>query len=325
MARTKTDKSVWIIFFEALKIFCLNIHKFLLYMSFPVLGQLVGIFLIGGLSFWFNSNLKALTEQYPIMNNTSTLSAAIIILALPGVLILVKAFWDYLVAYGALNSMTDGALTTGRIYDFPAHNAVVNSRKYTYIMLWLLFGIFTAIALLPLFWILGGIFFIYFILIFQVFTFEEGIPPVDYFKRSFDLIKGKFARTSLLLILLSVLAFFIFQGLTVLFEVLKFNPFMLGIFEEWAMTLPLDPINSKMQMVGLLITPNWIAHGCLGCVTSFIALGFTLPLRSIAWTLWYNNLNFELPVEKPVKKRKTTQKKLDKNILKRAMQDDEEY
>ena len=47
----KEDKSVWLIFFEGIKIYALNIHKFFLYMAFPVLGQLLGIFMIFGLTY----------------------------------------------------------------------------------------------------------------------------------------------------------------------------------------------------------------------------------------------------------------------------------
>lgn len=328
MARTKTDKSVWSIFFEALKIFCLNIHKFLLYMAFPVLGQIAGIFLVFGLTYWFQNNINVILEKYPVMHNLSSLTTTVILLALPGLLIFVKAFWDYLVAYGALNSMTEGALTTGRVYDFPAHNAVVKSRTFSYIMLWILFGIFTAFATFPLFWVLGGIFFVYFILIFQVFTFDENVSAINCFKESMILIKGKFARTAILLGLLGLILYLVYHGLTVLFEVIRLNEFMLKILSEWAMALPLDQINSVYQKFNILITPEIVANIILANLTAFIALGFTLPLRSIAWTLWYKNLAVfteEQSTKTPKKTRKTSQKKLDKNILKRAMQDDEEY
>ena len=101
---------------------------------------------------------------------------------------------------------------------------------------------------------------------------------------------------------------------------------MLGVFETWAMSLPLDQVNAVWQKFGGLITPNMIAHECLASFTMFVALGFTLPIRSIAWTLWYDNLNaLTNTEEKPAKKkRKTKQKKLDKNVLKRAMEDDDE-
>ena len=326
MARTKTDKSIWVIFFESLKIYALNLHKFLLYMAFPVLGTLLGLGLIFGLTYWFSSNISHFIVKYPALENISTFMLVITLLVLPGLLILLKAFWDYLVAYGALNSMAEGALTTGRVYDFPAHNAVVKSRTLTYVMLWILFGIFTVFATFPLFWVLGGIFFVYFILIFQVFTFDENISAISCFRESLNLIKGKFARTAVLLIIQGLILFLVYQGLTVLFEVLRLNELMNGMFSIWAMGLPLDEINTVYQKFNMLITPDMISQYIIANITGFIALGFTLPLRSISWTLWYKNIQNKSSAEASVKKsRKTAQKKLDKNILKRAMQDDEEY
>ena len=326
MARTKTDKSIWVIFFESLKIYALNLHKFLLYMAFPVLGTLLGLGLIFGLTYWFSSNISHFIVKYPALENISTFMLVITLLVLPGLLILLKAFWDYLVAYGALNSMAEGALTTGRVYDFPAHNAVVKSRTLTYVMLWILFGIFTFFATFPLFWVLGGIFFVYFILIFQVFTFDENISAISCFRESLNLIKGKFARTAVLLIIQGLILFLVYQGLTVLFEVLRLNELMNGMFSIWAMGLPLDEINTVYQKFNMLITPDMISQYIIANITGFIALGFTLPLRSISWTLWYKNIQNKSSAEASVKKpRKTAQKKLDKNILKRAMQDDEEY
>ncbi len=326
MARTKTDKSIWVIFFESLKIYALNLHKFLLYMAFPVLGTLLGLGLIFGLTYWFSSNISHFIVKYPALENISTFMLVITLLVLPGLLILLKAFWDYLVAYGALNSMAEGVLTTGRVYDFPAHNAVVKSRTLTYVMLWILFGIFTVFATFPLFWVLGGIFFVYFILIFQVFTFDENISAISCFRESLNLIKGKFARTAVLLIIQGLILFLVYQGLTVLFEVLRLNELMNGMFSIWAMGLPLDEINTVYQKFNMLITPDMISQYIIANITGFIALGFTLPLRSISWTLWYKNIQNKSSAEASVKKpRKTAQKKLDKNILKRAMQDDEEY
>ena len=108
----KEDKSVWKIFFEGLKIFCFNFHKFFLYMAFPVLGQILGLVLIFGLTYWYTESLPDLIQKYPTFNNFSTILIVMLLITVPGLLIWAKAFWDYLVAYGALNSMTEGALNT---------------------------------------------------------------------------------------------------------------------------------------------------------------------------------------------------------------------
>ena len=147
----KEDKSVWLIFFEGIKIYCLNIHKFLLYMAFPVLGQLVGLFLIFGLTYWYTQNLQELTSKFQVLNDFSIMLLCIILSVIPGLLIWTKAFWDYLVSYGALNSMTDGYLNTGKVYDFKAHNSVVTKKTFSFIALWFLFSIFTLISVIPIF------------------------------------------------------------------------------------------------------------------------------------------------------------------------------
>ena len=323
MARTKKNKSIFMIFFEAVRIFCMNIHKFLLYMAFPVLGQIIGIFIIFGCAFWFRTNFNEIMEKYPVLTNPSSMAIFVIILTLPGILIFLKALWDYLVSYGALNSMTEGAITTGKVYDFPAHDAVVKKRIITFTGLWLLFGIFSMLAVFPLFWVIGGIFFIYFILIFQVFTFEYEITAMECFKKSLFLIKGYFFKTAVLVAMLSIIIYLFTLGATVLFQAAKLDKFFLGILENRVMTLPLDNINMFFSQFNIMITPQTISQYCLDNMIFFLTFGFLLPLRSITWTLWYKNLNFvKYTAEKPQKKRKTAAKKLDKNILKRAMKED---
>lgn len=323
MARTKKDKSIFMIFFDAVRIFGMNIHKFLLYMAFPILGQILGIFIIFGCAFWFRTNFNEFIEKYPFLNNSSAITTFVIILTLPGILILLRALWDYLVAYGALNSMTEGAITTGKVYDFPAHNAVVKKRIFTFTGLWMLFGIFSLLAVFPLFWVIGGIFFIYFILIFQVFTFEYEITAIECFKKSLFLIKGYFFKTAVLALMLAIIIYLFTLGVTVLFQAAKLDKFFLGIVETWVTTLPLDNISMLYGQFTIMVTPQIIAQYCLDNMIFFLTFGFLLPLRSITWTLWYKNLNFiKYIAENPQKKRKTAAKKLDKNILKRAMKED---
>lgn len=323
MARSKKDKSILIIFFEAVRIFCMNIHKFFLYMAFPVIGQIIGIFIVFGLALWFKTNFNVIIEKYHFFNNPSSLTIFIIILTLPGILILLKAFYDYLIAYGALNSMAEGAVETGRVYDFPAHNAVIKKRIFSFTGLWLLFGIFSILAIFPLFWVLGGILFIYFILIFQVFTFNEGLTAVECFKKSFFLIKGYFARTAFLVIILAITIYLFTMGMTILFQAVKINNFLLNICYTFTASLPLDNINSLYNSSDIIITPDMIADTCLDNIIFLFTFEFLLPLRSIVWTLWYKNLNSLKYIDnKPQKKRKTAVKKLDKNILKRAKNED---
>lgn len=300
------NKSVWKILFEGFKIYSLNMHKFFLYMAFPVLGQISGIFLIFGLSYWYTQNINALTIKYPVLNDVSAMIAFAILLIIPGLLLFTKAFWDYLVAYVAINSMTEGYLNTGKVYDFKAHNDIVYQKTFSFVLLWTLFGIFSLLSSLPVFWILGIIFFVYFVLIFQVFTFENGLSPVGYFKRSFAVIKGNFVRTFLLMGVLALLTYWLLvSGVSVIFDVLNFTKPLTKIFETWVYTLPLD------YLYKFGITPTIIAQQILAQFIFMLVVMFTLPVRSICWTLWYKNLNKEV-----VTKSKKTNKKTPKKVVK---------
>lgn len=331
------NRSVWLIFFEGIKIFALNIHKFMLYMAFPVLGQILGIFLIFGLTFWFTQNMQDIAAKYDALNNMSSMITLIVVSVIPGVLILIKAFWDYLVAFVALNSMTEGYLNTGRVYDFKAHNSVATQKSFSFITIWFLISIMTILGILPVFWIFAGLFFVYFILVFQVFTFENGLSPVGYFKRSMFLIKGKFGRTFLLMAILTIFTYVILvSGLGVLFDAFNWTNPLAKMFEAWAYTLPIDPL----EQYG--VTPSVIGTELVKQLIFFLAIGFSLPIRSICWTLWYNELaSEEEPVvkkpKKRVKKATTSQQKpvaktfkiekrgIDPEIIRRARLEDDEY
>lgn len=331
------NRSVWLIFFEGIKIFALNIHKFMLYMAFPVLGQILGIFLIFGLTFWFTQNMQDIAAKYDALNNMSSMITLIVVSVIPGVLILIKAFWDYLVAFVALNSMTEGYLNTGRVYDFKAHNSVATQKSFSFITIWFLISVMTILGILPVFWIFAGLFFVYFVLVFQVFTFENGLSPVGYFKRSMFLIKGKFGRTFLLMAILTIFTYVILvSGLGVLFDAFNWTNPLAKMFEAWAYTLPIDPL----EQYG--VTPSVIGTELVKQLIFFLAIGFSLPIRSICWTLWYNELasEDEPVVKKPkkrVKKATTSQQKpvaktfkiekrgIDPEIIRRARLEDDEY
>lgn len=327
------NKRILSVFFEGLKIYCLNIHKFLLYMAFPVLGQALGLLLIFGSGYWYSKNIQDLSEKFPVLHEMSALIGFAVLIAIPGLIIFMKAFWDYLVSYGALNSMTEGYLNTGKVYDFKSHNEVVLNKTFSFLAVWFIFGIFTLLAIIPVFWIICGIFFVYFILIFQVFTFENGLSPVGYFKRSFEIIKGNFARTFILMLILLIFTYFLLpSGLSVVFDYLNLTDKLSKGFEAFAFTLPIE----KLEPYG--VTPMLIGKSLFNQLIAFIVIGFTLPLRSICWTLWYNNLAEPVENSKTQKKKSVSRKKkltgkafkiekreIDPEIIRRAQMEDDEY
>ena len=185
----KTKQTPLGILTESIGLYFSNFDKFLKYMSFPVLGQIAGLGLVFLFTYFYTKYIPELVEKYTILDNFNVLILISIALALPGLAIFVKAFWEYLVAYGAVNSMLDNMLKSGKVYDFDAHTELIKRRTLSFVGLWFLFGIFSFLALFPPFWIICAVFAVYFVLVFQVFTFEPALSPIGCVKRSLMLIK----------------------------------------------------------------------------------------------------------------------------------------
>ncbi|MBR6099500.1 hypothetical protein IKP85_07110 [bacterium] len=322
MAKIKVENSfIWVIL-AAIRIYSTNFLKLCSYMLFPVLGQVLGLLLVFCLAGVFSAYWPELADKYEMFNDMAVVMISVVLLTIPGLLIFTKAFWEYLLVYGAMNSVTECFLTTGKIYDYPAHKATVTKKAFNFIALWILYSIFISLGLIPFLWIPAAIFFVYFILIFQVFSFEQG-NPVDYFTRSFDLIKGNLIRTLLIMCIIVFFTHFIFVlGVSVIFDVTHLTQFLGSLFENTIIEfIPIDEINDFMLMVNPsfdLLTAAKISAFFIYQVVAFVVIGFTLPLRSITWALWYKALREkELKKEaKPVKKKAV--KRVSQEIIDRA-------
>lgn len=291
MSKNKVNNSVISVLFEGLKIYFSNADKFLVYMLFPVFGQIIGIVLAFCIPF---SLMHTIADKVD-----SPLKAMIylLLLSVPGFLIFTKAFWDYMVAYVALNSMTEGAVTTGKVYDFQSHNEVATRRTFSYVLFLLVTGALISVGSTIFFILPGFIVWIYFILSYQVFTFEPDLNITEIFKRSFTLIKGNWLKT---VILLAVLVFFsiyiITQGFAVIADFLNLTNWLISVLDEYTSQIPLDYVNGVLTYFNWgNITPAMISKCILYSVLSFVVSGLTLPIRSICWTLWYLNLSKTRP------------------------------
>lgn len=288
MSKYKMKNSIWFVLFEGLKIYFSNIDKFILYMLFPVLGQVLGIALCFGLTLGLSDKIAAKADSI------SSAMLFILLLAIPGLLIFAKAFWDYVVAYVALNSMTEGAVTSGKVYDFKSHNEVATRRSFKYIGFLLILSVLMSLGTSIFFIIPGFVLWIYLILIFQIFTFEPDLSIWECYKKSFVLVKGDWGRTfSLMLILAFFSIFIITQGITVVFDYLNLTKSVCSIFDFIGKLLPLHTINHAFSYAKLPynitveMVSNWIFVTILSCIVA----GLTLPIRSICWSLWYKNLS----------------------------------
>ncbi len=304
----KIKDSVWSIFVEGLNLYFKNSGSFFRYMAFPVFGQIFGITLTLIASYFYTVNLPKWIVKGGIFDNFSMIFLILFVITLPGLFIFAKAFWEYLVAYGAVNSMVDNMLKSGKVYDFPAHTEVVTRRTAKFVGLWFLLALFIIIGSFPLFWVIAGIMFVYFVLIFQVFTFEPDKSVLECFQKSVSLIKGRFTRTLGLMALLGALTYWILPDLIqFLFKIINITAFLVIPVDIWINQLPINEINKMLLQTptAYQVTSLFIARTVVEISLGYIVICLTLPLRSICWALWYKNLN-------------KGDIKLDKKILDRA-------
>lgn len=304
MSKYKLKNSIFFILWEGIKIYFSNIDKFLLYMLFPVFGQVIGIALSFGLSLGFADKVVQKADSPAVA------LLMILLLAIPGLLIFAKAFWDYMVAYVALNSMTEGAVITGKVYDLDSHNEVATQRGWKYIGFLIILSVLMSLGSSIFFIIPGFVLWIYFILVFQVFTFEPDLSITDIFKRSFLLVKGNWARTFILMAVLGFFSMYILtEGITVVFDYLNLTASASSIFNFISNLIPLDLVNKILVHANQpIITNEMISKTIFVSVLGMIISGLTLPIRSICWSLWYKNLSdvkgvdAEIVVSKPVRR-----------------------
>ena len=188
--KSKTELSVIGIIFKGLRTYLYNLDIFVKYLSFPILGTFLGIFLVFAITYCYVTNLEKLEGINPIFNNVAVLMTLLLVLTVPGFLIMIKAFVDYIIAFGAINSMC--VLGEKRITNTNDHNSVIKQRFGQYcillVVLSIIFSAFSFPLLIPLL-ILSLLFLA---LAVQVFTLEEDSSPFEAIVRSIKLVKSKF-------------------------------------------------------------------------------------------------------------------------------------
>ena len=315
------NKTVFGTFTEAVGIYLQHLPTFLKYMTFPVLGQFFGVVLSLALPLCFVFNFAdsyTFTLRLPfwlafivkLLPNSNIAYIITLLLCVPGLVIFAKAFWEYLIAYVAISSMAENTVKSGKIYDINAHKQVALKRVPDFVGLWLLFGVFTSVALLPPMWGFGAVIFIFLVLIFQVFTFEKFATPTECFKRSWVLVKSDFWGT---LGLLALVGFLTYWLLPKVFELI-----LTAIQVMTLLTMLIDPMltdsintwNTALTTLGVpfVITSLMITKMIVGTIVSTLVICYTLPIRSIAWTLWYKKLNTAM-IKASSKKKKKADKK----------------
>lgn len=302
------------VFIDGIKYYFIHFATFAKYMVFPVFGQILGLIVIAITTVIYLKILPNLIAKYEFFQSASGVLISSIVVTIPGLAILLRAFWRYIASYGTISSMAANMTKSGKLYDISAHDELINRAAPQYILLWIVFSIFTVLALLPIFWVPAIILFVYFVLIFQVFTLDEannnGGGAINSFRQSFYMIKGHFWATSLLLTAVALVSYFVIP-----------ETFCFAIRQTYLTKALLSLLNLQPESLILpYFTAETIVNIAIKTVISTLLIMFTLPMRVITWTLWYKKLAPKFHREQR-KAKKSNVVKLDKRILDRAMED----
>ncbi len=312
MADTSDIKNAITVFQDGIKYYFKHFASWGKYMAFPVFGQILGLVVIFILAGIYTLILPALAAKHEFFQDPLNTFAVMLLITLPGLIILLKAFWEYLVAYGAINSITSNMIKSGNIYDINAHKSLITQNSFQFVLLWLIISILLVLSVLPIFWIPAVILFVYFVLVFQVFTFDEKPNAINAFKTSFNMVKGHFLSTFILLILTGLVSVVIIPKLfCYLISLIGLGKLFFGA---------LNISDSTMLFPVLQLTAHDFYSLIESTSISSIIVMFLLPMRSITWTLWYKKLltGYKREQRKAVK---NGTKQLDPRILDRAMED----
>ncbi len=306
--------------FKSIGLYISNFLLFLIVMAFPVFGQLIGVAGILGATYYYSKEVFNLAKINPFLSNTFVILLILILLILPGFVIFLRAFWDYLIKMISLNSLTQTLFKGNPVKDLFIYDESVNVRSKTYITLLLLISLLwlvalaapAAIFLLPLesslqtiILLVGeliGIIFlciasVYLSLSFQVLCFEENLSAIATMKKSIDLVKGNFWRVIFLgVFLFALTGVLVPYAIVVLFDKVSVSAYLSVpieallrvIFTDVSVLEPLHALTHSNNDVFFELS-NVVTQTAL----STIAAGLLLPLTTAGYMLLYSDISFK--------------------------------
>lgn len=287
----KKNITIFEVFLQGLGLYFSNIDRFMLYMAFPVLGQLLGLIITVSLLYFFANYNTVLLASMPMLQNQMYANIVFALILLPAIALWIKAFWDYMIAYSAVNSMTDNMLKSERVYDFPAHTSMVTRRALSYLGLCLIFLSLILLTYIPIFMVFGWILLIYYAFIFQIFMFEPELSPSECFKKSASYVSNNFKRTFLMISLVGLFTYIIVPQIVLTFmATLKTVDWLKNIVVQYITVPSLDSVNMVLSAMGATqITPMQVSTFIVQTLIIIVVIQLLLPLRVICMCLWYKN------------------------------------
>ena len=306
----KKSGTIFEIFLQAIGLYFTNIDRFVWYMVFPVFAQLICLLLTVTILYSFNEYKHLILSSFPLLKTPLYMNVALCVILMPVIIVWIKAFWNYMVAYSSVNSMTENMLKSQRVYDFPAHTMMITRRWLQYFCLCFLYIGLIVVTAIPIFMVFGWILLIYYTFIFQVFIFEPELSPVDCFKRSSSYVRGNFIQTFAMILLSGGLTYVLLpQIILKFFDTVKLTKTIQDFIVPYISVPSLDWINMILSAAGVAqITPNQVSVFFVNMLIIIVVIQLLLPLRVICMCLWYKNFYNDAG----------SMKKIDDRILERA-------
>ena len=155
----KTGKTIFELISRSFKIYFDNFPKLTRVMLFPVFGQVLGMILIFVVNYFYTQKYLVKIADGTLNHNILLAIIGMFVLMVPGFILFVKAFWEYLVAMVSLNKMVWNIEKTETFEHFKLYNKEIADRKKDYIIL---------LLLLTVIWL-------FIVLIFPVLSFMAGL------------------------------------------------------------------------------------------------------------------------------------------------------
>lgn len=296
MAKKKSNKffGVFQIFFSATREYFLYLDKLLKYLAFPILGQIIPVILMLTLAYYFRINFDILTSNGGFFGNEKNLLILFCIILIPLFLIFLKAFFDYIIAFSALNVMfyTVGSKKKAQNLDFVSYNNVIKRKFGKYIALMLMISLLFIIPPLCLFIPITALFLCF---SFQIFAIENDASAIKSIKRSFELTASNFIPVILMIVLCYLSTYLFFPKLFMwLADKTSVSFFFANMWQNYASEIIVDPINNLLGTVSVLgdkftynVCAVSVSRYMFELVLSSIIIGITLPFRCCCFTKLY--------------------------------------
>ncbi|MDD3013041.1 MAG: hypothetical protein PHC34_05000 [Candidatus Gastranaerophilales bacterium] len=315
MSKTKAQMNIFKIIFNSIGIYLKNFIPLSKAMLFPVFGQIFGMAWILFAAFYLSKNLTKSFTPEAFTNNILFIFLILIVAVLPGFIIYIKAFWEYMIAMVSLNSMISNIVKQGHLKDAQVHNRLVKVKSKEYIGLLLFVSLIWLVGLmLPvlIFFIKSPfvtvmfiglelialmiltIISIYLSISYQVFAFEN-LSVFNTVKRSWNLVEGNFWRTFFLgFIVLLLTSLFIPKIFLAIADKTLLTSIMVQPLQPFAVNLSDNPVYLSIISSGIMgqkLLPTAFSYEIIKYIVQAslggIITAFILPLGSACYTLLY--------------------------------------